>query len=62
MKWFLSLFRSKPHKADAYFKQKLREPMSRDARMIVQEAKRIRHDYPNLDGHQLVHLVYWGSC
>ena len=57
MAW--SLF--KKHKSDDYFKEKFKEPMGREARIIVTEARRIRHRHPDLTGVQLVRLVYWGA-
>ena len=52
---------SKRHKADAYFKAKQEEWLSREALDIIFEAKRIRHRYPELSGPELVRLVYWGA-
>lgn len=53
--------RSEPHKADEYFDHKLMEPLSRESRRIVGEAYRLRHQYPDLSGPELVRLVYWGA-
>ncbi|QIG67720.1 hypothetical protein PP747_gp019 [Rhizobium phage RHph_Y38] len=61
MNWIAKLFKRKPHQADAYFKAKLREQMGKEAFHIVCEAKRIRHQYPDLSGPELVRLVYWGA-
>jgi hypothetical protein len=53
--------RRPPHKADEYFKFKFRQPMGVEAHRIVCEAYSIRHQYPDLDGPELVRLVYWGA-
>jgi hypothetical protein len=49
------------HKADEYFKHKLLEAETEEARKLFLEAKAIRHTYPDLSGPELVRLVYWGA-
>ena len=54
-------FHRKRHRADEYFKEKFRQPLGREAHSILFEARHIRHQYPDLDGPELVRLVYWGA-
>jgi hypothetical protein len=54
-------FKRRTHKADEYFRHKLRERMSAESSKIVWEARSIRHQYPDLSGPELVRLVYWGA-
>ena len=51
------------HKADEYFREKWKRerPNTREGWYVLAEAERIRHQYPDLSGPELVRLVYWGA-
>lgn len=62
LKFFKNIFKKpEPHQADGYFKWKFKQRLSSEAWLLVYHAKQIRHQYPDLTGQELVHLVYWGK-
>lgn len=56
-------FRRRKHQADEYFRYKWKHerPETKEGWNILMEAQRIRHQYPELSGPELVRLVYWGA-